>query len=518
MVFTSRYKELLRCHKASAAFLFVLFVLFFSFSYFVPWLGDNIIYGYHLLPGKNLSANASSPLLQPIGSIGEIADSQYNHYFAINGRIVAHCLVQLICAFDLRCLFAFINAGAWILLLLLLLHFAGGRGLKFRSLLSITLLCVLTLITQFTPAYQIGFVWMAVLNLLFLKLFLKSRGKPTALRLIFLFLFSLLAGNGQEAYSILMGAGLLLYAFLNFGHLDRRRIVMGIGYAIGALILCLSPGSRNRVAAQGVSWWLSTIDLLIFCWPVWVAFIMLLRKRGRVIIKGLNLYLWVAVIVGLVFNVAVSVYCNRQLFGVTLVAVLLIIRMSRRHSLSKAWLWILSFLACCMLSNQALAIYKERRDLDYIRKEYVKSSAGKVFFDVTRPVEIVANNFSYIYPIGSTDGNRYLEVSLRKAMSSLRKDSTALLILPTFMQSNELPKDKQVITLPQGDFLLTQPLKDKTPYVIYRSLRGFPALMEDTLHFTMRSPAFRHKGVKATIIRNCDTWFNIDSIKTASNN
>ncbi|MBQ7212382.1 MAG: hypothetical protein IJS19_06945 [Muribaculaceae bacterium] len=96
------------------------------------------------------------------------------------------------------------------------------------------------------------YIWMFDIILAFLYVLLFSLPKSEWLA-IPLFLFGIIAGNGHEAMNIGLAAGLLIYGLQRLKKLTLNEYAMLIGFAIGVVLIILSPASRGRLSEQSVS-------------------------------------------------------------------------------------------------------------------------------------------------------------------------------------------------------------------------------------------------------------------------
>lgn len=100
----------------SIAILSIVAIIIFIFSANCVWLVDDIHYQF------NMSADSH---LQRINSVWDIFASQWEHYFSVNGRYVAHWLVQLFCGLLGQKVFAICNALIYIVYISFVIKLAG---------------------------------------------------------------------------------------------------------------------------------------------------------------------------------------------------------------------------------------------------------------------------------------------------------------------------------------------------------------------------------------------------------
>ncbi|MBR1713048.1 MAG: hypothetical protein IJ722_06565 [Alloprevotella sp.] len=306
------------------AILFALTVGLFTWT--APWVGDDIEYAYIASPDQLDMSDA------PVSSVADVLISQRRHYFNVNGRSVAHTLVQLFCGLWGRVPFTLCNALATALFLLLILRTAGGSLHRPRQMYAALLLTALTFSTYYTPTCQIGYMWMFCLSLAFLCLF---RSPVAAKWRLLLFLFSLLAGWGQEALSTGLCAALAIHLYKTGRTPDWQQRIMAAGYALGTLLITLSPGTLGRAATTDIPFTESLASFIMGLRTTYIAtaYAILLVASRRATWNELRTtapLVFDAAATLLAFNFLIGVGGQRQLFGIELLSILLILRWALR--------------------------------------------------------------------------------------------------------------------------------------------------------------------------------------------
>lgn len=297
-----------------------------------PWVGDDIEYQYICLPGV---ADMSDT---PVASLGDVAVSQWHHYFSINGRSVAHVLVQTFCGLLPPAAFVVCNAAVYVLLafgLLLLCRNCGVRPGRPAAFAGTVALLMLGFSTYYTPAFQIGYVWMFTSTVYFLWFYFRpaSSRLPAAA----LFAAGLLAGWGQEALCTGVSAALCLMAVFRRRSMNRRRWLLAAGYAAGTLLVCLSPAAWSRAAATHASFGDSLACLLrssreFYLLGAFSAYLLLSRRGTCRSVFVRHAFYWNVWLVLLLFNLTIGIVPPaRQLFGLELVSLLLLLRLFAAH-------------------------------------------------------------------------------------------------------------------------------------------------------------------------------------------
>lgn len=354
-------------------------------SWFTPWLGDDIHYGFSRTPGKQHIW---------ISSIGQIIESQNSHWFLSNGRYVAHFIVQLLIGILGQPLFSVVNGLVYVPFLLLIAKFARVDLKNVRSFAAMTLMALLAFQTKFVPSCQVGYIWTFTLTLLFLELFFREGFKPAWWITALLGVYSIVAGNGQEALNIGIGAALIVYWVGNMRRMTAVQYVMMAGFGIGALLDCLSPGSMSRAAHEsgGGSLVGSMVQFLMESRAFYMLLIVVvwkLRKSGagwRGIYRE-NAFYWNAWAVLLVFNFLVSIKSNRQLFGEELMSIIISFRLLGSQRIKNGWMVAMGALLAFTYVMMGICDVQSYRQWESIKRQYASSENGVVYVDMNRPIE-----------------------------------------------------------------------------------------------------------------------------------
>jgi len=361
-----------------------------TLSAVVPWTGDDIKYMFSF---------ADDGL---ITSVKDAWTSQIAHWQTVNGRFVAHFLIQLTLALTGRAVFVIINALAYIILILLVLKICGRDFKDWKSTLAVSILILLALPTKFVPTCQIGYIWMFDIVLFFLVKWdcvVIKKGSASNWELIYLVPLSFLAGFSQEAIVLGIGVALAIYSIQNLSKLGAFGWAMLISFGAGAALLCLSPGNFARTAEEhGGMGNLGEMAVRIVKFFLYqrVSYIMLLlvvylKFKLKLNIKDLykaSPFLWNAWITLIIFNLAVGVFGNRQLFGAEIIAVIITLKLFS-NCLPDGLKTAQTIVACCLfglLSFNVYSAFHARNIYQTIVTEFEKSEDGSVncplgFFD-----------------------------------------------------------------------------------------------------------------------------------------
>ena len=228
---------------SSIAIMALFMGIIFFLVNMVFWLADDIYYQY-------IASDCDVYCTEPIRSISDIFISQCKHYVYVNGRFVAHCIVQLFCGILGKPVFAICSAIVYGLLLVLILRAAGTSWKNKYALLSVICLCMLNLIEMFVPSTFVGYFYMLALVLFWLELLKKCRIKISGWKGFFyaivLFFGSAIVGNGHEAYNLPISIGLFVFLIVYHKQFSWSQKIMILGFWCGILAMALSPGSQAR--------------------------------------------------------------------------------------------------------------------------------------------------------------------------------------------------------------------------------------------------------------------------------
>jgi len=241
-----------------ALLLFMGVSVFFSSLPYDQLLGDDYTYSFVISPTNQYGSQIGCEQRQHIKTLSDIIHSQVYHWLTVNGRFVVHCVVQFFAGIAGKQCFNVCNAVVFACLLYLI---CINVGLTLKD--SVWLWAIVislfwwlaplpTVINGIQINHSVNYLWASTAMLFFLQLFQHKSKHDNNIKLILLFIFSLLAGNLHESFVL----GIAVYATLELW-LNRKRgrnmrqIVMTIGLLIGVSLLVLSPGSLRRIHGNG---------------------------------------------------------------------------------------------------------------------------------------------------------------------------------------------------------------------------------------------------------------------------
>lgn len=375
--------------------LFFCFIVVIAVAYLCVialWLGDDQHYMF------------SFATQEPIRSIGDIFISLNEHYLTTNGRYLAHFLVQLFLGLLGRNWFVVCNCIIYLLFILLLLRYVN---ISFRQWTGVAFVAISTVVgfqTKFVPSCQIGFLWMFLLAMTVVNVFFNHRNISYRW-LPLLIPFAFIAGNGQEALNVGLCGALIIYVAQNWRKLSFIQWCVYISFGLGTLCIICSPGSQHRLDGQEQQSLLSVLPNMLFVMisQLRLTFLTILVLSIGIIKKRFTLreiYLENAFeihvfIISLLMNFYIHIYCNRQMFGMELMALIILLRMLNRIGSQQLWIslvtaWLLVFIL--IVSSSHRVITNRKHDLNAVLAAYEKSSDGKIFYDLTSDADVASFN------------------------------------------------------------------------------------------------------------------------------
>jgi hypothetical protein len=444
---------MVRKFKSAICFGYLFAVILF-FSIVTIWLGDDIDYSFYITDSIWNSYGH-------LNSVSRFFASQANHYWFVNGRTVAHALVQLFCGVLGKTAFAVANSFVYCAFIYIILYMCGVRNVM-KSPLQVACcmaIVLLTFVTKMMPTTQIGFVWMFTLNLLWLKLFFNHRhaSKPTV---VLLCVLSVLAGNGQEAFTLGISAALGLWWLHRRCKVGGVRTAMLICYWAGTLAICFSPGTLGRAGNMHIGFVESVTYMLMSLRATYmlaVVLVVMLCRGGlslSTVYRKNALYIN-AMAVLLAFNLVIGVYSNRQLFGIELLAVLVMLRTLPTHAFNRVITCVAALAVVGMLYAQGDGVFRVRHQYAQICALYSQSESGIVYFDRTLgSTNRLLREYRYYEEIVGQFNND-THHSLQKHLRYQFVKKKALHVWPKFMDGAKAVPDTVIEYAPQHYFVIS---------------------------------------------------------------
>lgn len=388
------------------AFLLIIGSLFYLMNMYTPICGDDYLYSFYLTPvaAKSFFEGASIGFEQKISSFTDVVFSQYNHYFYVNGRTIPHILEQSFAGLWGENCFNLINVFAFLLLNMLVIWISGKRNLtKFGYWVAAVffiwflLPCPVDLFLLMSGA--LNYTWSAVLCLAFLLVYTKVRQMERVNWGVAFLLFLLGVISGWTHESLVIGISGALFIIYCVQYNKRKpkspEIALVAGFWLGTLLLCLSPAARGRASFDHPSIW-ETFLLIIGELRAFYVLLFLLvytffrEKRNnnnhtlRKFFYDNQLYFYV-ILIELVFSLVIGFRNVRQLFGIELFSVVILIKLiSEQTSFNAVWCRSVSIVAAsAIVLHMAFVIPCAKRShaqFQDIVATYLHSEDGVVSF------------------------------------------------------------------------------------------------------------------------------------------
>jgi hypothetical protein len=285
-----------------------------------------------------------------------------------------------------------------------------------------------------------------------------------------------MAGGSHEALAVGVGAALMWLAWRDRRSLSRRQWLSLAAFTAGLLILCLSPGSRARLGYdQRIAFsLLSVVKVMSYL----VLSLSLLAMIGyKAIFRGESVrstiagdaFLWIAWLLSIAFNVYVGIFCNRQFFGAELLALIMILKISKRHSLTIPWMSLFGLFALYIYGGNFVKNISNSRRVAEIIQKYGRSADGVVYVDVTGVGG--CNTPAVMYPPAPKYGERnYSYGTLNRYLQHQYAGRPRLTILPTILQgADTIDLGNRVVDFGSGDFLIIRSNSHPASFSVHRA-------------------------------------------------
>lgn len=422
----------------------------------VVWLGDDLDYKY-MMKGEIWESWGK------IRSWHDVWLSQCIHYRHVNGRFVAHFLVQLFNGIYGQQAFAICNAAVYSIFALMIarigkVKLSENPGGVFTAA-AISTLCF---VTKMMPTCQIGYIWAMTANMVWLSLFF-SRRRPSWAETAAMTLLGVAIGNWQESISLGVCACAGYWWLSQFcrrrekGWFDWHRSWMLLGYVAGTATVCFAPSTLSRVSSVETSF---TDQLLVAMYSLPAVFLLLIATAVTVAkrkeLPALTLKcnnggipggcMLAAVVFLLLFNFAVGIYSNRQLFGANMFAAVLTLRILPRHRLPITLNAIAGAAVAALWTAMYIGIGEVRRQYDEISALHSISADGTVEYNRERVMILGHPSDAKYYEdiIGQFDND--LHHSMMKDFKQTKGGRT-LKLKPT-----TLPQTETIVKYAPGHF------------------------------------------------------------------
>lgn len=347
-----------------------------------------------------------------------------------------------------------------------------------KATLTTLVLAAFSFMTRMSPEFQINYIWVFTLVLIFIKFFLD--GKPTNKwwKLSLFTMVAFFAGLAHDVINVGVAGAIVLYWCMHRKDFTLKQYLMAVSFGVGALILLLAPGNFCRAQEIEPFVFITSVKNLLFSfrtgWILAVVTVIAKFKHGKKfseIYRENSLY-WNAMFICLLFVFLLGVPGHRSVFGAELMAIVLIIKLLKNNCFS-SWLVLLSTLCLIVVvGNQIIGTSVVKRQYDAIQREYKESGDGNVYTDVvmlTNDDNFLPNPYM-IVPF-STSGDRAYQSFQKwmRATTGLRKPYIE--VLPDFLRGKDsIDIGNQVVDYGDGAYLLVQSKLDPMRFYINREI------------------------------------------------
>lgn len=373
--------------------LAIVFIYVFYLSYNAIWMGDDIYYGYHCQSSET------------INSFRDIIDSQIWHYLNVNGRFVAHVLVQLSIAVFGKAVFALLNSFVYVLLIIGVFKLTKTSWLNISAFVFVAFGVLFAFQTKFVPSCQVGYVWMGCMLVWMLHIFFNKWSWSYG-HLLWLAPFSFLTGWGQEAFNIGVCAALCLYAAFNFKKISVLQWVILISFILGTLMIIVSPGSHKRLenSTGHISFMKTmlysvynfvTLSRILYLFLFLVLYQIWNKQYSiRELIKDYRFYVYIisaSILYAMMFYIGIQ--SNRMLFGSEFMLLIVCVYLFSKISYS-CRICILSFFSFFVIykSYYNVSFLHERKSIYINIVEQYEEGNGIVYFDLDDKMVAIKHN------------------------------------------------------------------------------------------------------------------------------
>ncbi len=192
-----------------------------------------------------------------IRNLWDVARSQYNHYFGMNGRVTAQSMVQIADSLLGKTVFDAVNTLAFLAFLYLIALNVTSDRRHYANIVLLAFVLVFLLIPEFNMSclWLSGagnYLWTAMLLLLFHFLLEQRQSRGKAVQAL-LFVYGVICGWTNEAFVVGMAGAYFIYYAIHWRRLTRHKVIMLAGFFIGAALLVFSPSSIHRASTDMIA-------------------------------------------------------------------------------------------------------------------------------------------------------------------------------------------------------------------------------------------------------------------------
>ena len=330
--------------KGISCYIITVFVafLFFALNSSLPMVMDDEAYAYNIgVQGSRFKVQGFGPhnavLDQQIEGLGDVWESQKNHYADDNGRLPVHMIVQSFCGIFGKNAFDVVNTVmfAALICLLPLVIFKSQNGFGWKIFVPITLAMLLLSepkVWYNGVSHSVNYLWSSVACLGAIVLLNKNYKDCSSIIKIFLLPLFVLAGWSHECMAIGISAGFLYRIWADRHKMSKWQVAYGVAFWLGCVLLVFAPSNFARMAEETSSGnrLMVPVKMVYHLLPCLIVLgteaVLLWRKSllGQAVKD--NLFWIVAAVTAMAFVVVSGVATRRSLYGAEIFLVIIIVR------------------------------------------------------------------------------------------------------------------------------------------------------------------------------------------------
>lgn len=412
-----------------AIFFIIIGVAFYLLDRFCLFYLDDYMYAYKF------------GTYEPIRTMKDIIESQYDHYFLYNGRFLVHCVVQLFCGIlgiEWFRIFNTLFFVAFCGLTVRLVYNTWTRPIVYYAVVSLMLWLFIPRIS-FTVLGNISccvnYLWVGVATICFLLLWekIKLSTDQFEVKKVGLVVFGAVVGSLQESFSIPIAGALFLYYCFNISKFRGVVAWLVLGYWMGTLMLVFAPANFIRLNATsnyiGIKSFLfdsvyRAITILFDYTPFLIFGIVILiwlivKNSIAKHLKENNVY-YIMLFIAILFPILVAYINSHQLFFAGWLVILLFLRLIN-VSLHNTYIYIMAIIFIPMYIGIYIAMQDISEKRNHRIDNIINSTNGTVVAEygdndlvkyprlIRRYINIPMNeivefmNYASLYYTGSID-------------------------------------------------------------------------------------------------------------------
>ncbi|MBQ6690526.1 MAG: hypothetical protein IJN01_02375 [Rikenellaceae bacterium] len=385
-------------------FLLIIGLLFYILESYAIFCNDDYFYTYICEDATFLDAISGK---KKVENIRDIFVSQYNHWQLINGRYIAHTIVQLFCGILGFEMFKICNT---IVFVLFINYYIKLCRLFVKQINAIICFIVLWISLGFVDvgfgmmtsvAHSVNYLWSSLgYTWLLYKIFEynldNANRTSTILYKILLFILAFIAGGMNESFSVGLSMALFLYMLINREKYKSPNeiLFLAFGLWLGTIVLCVNPANILRFSSENNSSFTREF-MLRFFWlgsnwrllvpVIFTAIIAAIKyvKNGYKYYNNYSLMI-ITIICTLFFLFVVGLKGSYQMFtSITILSSAIISTIAFEKVAAYKNLYIV-LVSVIMLIHFAFVVnlrLKQYNYWDYVVSSYVTSTNGYVYID-----------------------------------------------------------------------------------------------------------------------------------------